>query len=71
MTLLKQIIIHSHNNDLSSVELFSPSIQPLHPVIYATGLVLLVCMLTIIISYVHHHRPTAAEISNVSEDVEK
>ncbi|XP_030194341.1 adhesion G protein-coupled receptor A3 [Gadus morhua] len=42
--------------DLSSVELFSPSIQPLHPVTYATGLVLLVCMLTIIISYVHHHR---------------
>uniref|UniRef100_A0A8C5AR90 Adhesion G protein-coupled receptor A3 n=1 Tax=Gadus morhua TaxID=8049 RepID=A0A8C5AR90_GADMO len=38
------------------VELFSPSIQPLHPVTYATGLVLLVCMLTIIISYVHHHR---------------
>ncbi|KAK0148900.1 Adhesion G protein-coupled receptor A3 [Merluccius polli] len=42
--------------DLSSVELFSPSIQPLHPVIYATGVVLLLCMLTIIISYVHHHR---------------
>ncbi|CAL8327416.1 unnamed protein product [Lota lota] len=42
--------------DLSSVELFSPSIQPLHPVIYATGVVLLLCMLVIIISYVHHHR---------------
>ncbi|KAG7283415.1 hypothetical protein CRUP_031468, partial [Coryphaenoides rupestris] len=42
--------------DLSSVELFSPSIQPLHPVIYATGVVLLLCMLTIIISYIHHHR---------------
>ncbi|XP_056156292.1 adhesion G protein-coupled receptor A3 [Lampris incognitus] len=42
--------------DLSSVEYFSPSIQPLHPVIYATAIVLLLCLLTIIISYIYHHR---------------
>ncbi|XP_071372063.1 adhesion G protein-coupled receptor A3 isoform X1 [Centroberyx affinis] len=42
--------------DLSSVEYFSPSIQPLHPVIYATTIVLLLCLLTIIISYIYHHR---------------
>lgn len=42
--------------DLSSVEFFSPSIQPLHPVIYATAVVLLLCLLTIIISYIYHHR---------------
>uniref|UniRef100_A0A667ZCS4 Adhesion G protein-coupled receptor A3 n=1 Tax=Myripristis murdjan TaxID=586833 RepID=A0A667ZCS4_9TELE len=42
--------------DLSSVEYFSPSIQPLHPVIYATAIILLLCLLTIIISYIYHHR---------------
>ncbi|KAM6908857.1 adhesion G protein-coupled receptor A3 [Xenentodon cancila] len=42
--------------DLSSVEYFSPSIQPLHPVIYATTITLLLCLLTIIVSYVYHHR---------------
>lgn len=42
--------------DLSNVEFFSPSIQPLHPVIYATTVVLLLCLLTIIISYIYHHR---------------
>uniref|UniRef100_A0A8C4I3X9 Adhesion G protein-coupled receptor A3 n=1 Tax=Dicentrarchus labrax TaxID=13489 RepID=A0A8C4I3X9_DICLA len=42
--------------DLSSVEYLSPSIQPLHPVIYATAIILLLCLLTIIISYIYHHR---------------
>ncbi|KAG7243336.1 hypothetical protein INR49_011792, partial [Caranx melampygus] len=42
--------------DLSSIEYFSPSIQPLHPVIYATTIILLLCLLTIIISYIYHHR---------------
>ncbi|XP_070849198.1 adhesion G protein-coupled receptor A3 [Chaetodon trifascialis] len=42
--------------DLSSVEYFSPTIQPLHPVIYATAIILLLCLLTIIISYIYHHR---------------
>ncbi|XP_036967828.1 adhesion G protein-coupled receptor A3 isoform X1 [Acanthopagrus latus] len=42
--------------DLSSVEYFTPSIQPLHPVIYATIIILLLCLLTIIISYIYHHR---------------
>ncbi|KAM6960179.1 adhesion G protein-coupled receptor A3 [Tautogolabrus adspersus] len=42
--------------DLSSVEYFSPSIQPLHPVIYATAIILLLCLLTVMISYIYHHR---------------
>lgn len=42
--------------DLSSVEFFSASIQPLHPVIYATAIVLLLCLLAIIGSYIYHHR---------------
>lgn len=42
--------------DLSAVEYFSPSIQPLHPVIYATAIILLLCLITIIISYIYHHR---------------
>uniref|UniRef100_A0A8C7V128 Adhesion G protein-coupled receptor A3 n=1 Tax=Oncorhynchus mykiss TaxID=8022 RepID=A0A8C7V128_ONCMY len=42
--------------DLTGVEYFSPSIEPLHPVIYATAIVLLLCLLIIIISYIYHHR---------------
>ncbi|XP_028995310.1 adhesion G protein-coupled receptor A3 [Betta splendens] len=42
--------------DLSSVEYFAPSIRPLHPVIYATSIILLLCLLTIIISYIYHHK---------------
>uniref|UniRef100_A0A8C7UT29 Adhesion G protein-coupled receptor A3 n=1 Tax=Oncorhynchus mykiss TaxID=8022 RepID=A0A8C7UT29_ONCMY len=42
--------------DLTGVEYFSPSIEPLHPVLYATAIVLLLCLLAIIISYVYHHR---------------
>ncbi|KAL0970319.1 hypothetical protein UPYG_G00240380 [Umbra pygmaea] len=42
--------------DLTGVEYFYPSIVPLHPVIYATSVVLLLCLLTIIISYIYHHR---------------
>ncbi|XP_062300831.1 adhesion G protein-coupled receptor A3 [Scomber scombrus] len=42
--------------DLSSKEHLSPSIQPLHPVIYATTIILLLCLFTIIVSYIYHHR---------------
>ncbi|XP_056225268.1 adhesion G protein-coupled receptor A3 [Seriola aureovittata] len=42
--------------DLSSIEYFSPGIQPLHPVIYATTIILLLSLLTIIVSYIYHHR---------------
>uniref|UniRef100_A0A3P8YL49 Adhesion G protein-coupled receptor A3 n=1 Tax=Esox lucius TaxID=8010 RepID=A0A3P8YL49_ESOLU len=42
--------------DLTGVEYFSPSIVPLHPVIYVTAIVLLLCLLTIIVSYIYHHR---------------
>lgn len=42
--------------DLSNVEFFSPSVQPLHPVIYATAIVLLLCLFTIIVTYAYHHR---------------
>ncbi|XP_034020577.1 adhesion G protein-coupled receptor A3 [Thalassophryne amazonica] len=42
--------------DLSIVEYFPPSIQPLHTVIYATAIILLLCLLTVIISYVFYHR---------------
>lgn len=42
--------------DLSNVEFFSPGVQPLHPVIYATAVVLLLCLLTIVVTYTYHHR---------------
>ncbi|KAM4714464.1 adhesion G protein-coupled receptor A3 [Anableps anableps] len=42
--------------DLNSIEQFSPSIQPLHPVIYATSVILLLCLFTVIISYIYHYR---------------
>uniref|UniRef100_A0A8C7Z865 Adhesion G protein-coupled receptor A3 n=1 Tax=Oryzias sinensis TaxID=183150 RepID=A0A8C7Z865_9TELE len=42
--------------DLDRVETFSPSIEPLHPVIYATSVTLLLCLVTVIVSYIYHHR---------------
>ncbi|XP_015252728.1 PREDICTED: adhesion G protein-coupled receptor A3 [Cyprinodon variegatus] len=42
--------------DLTSVEQHSPSIQPLHPVIYATSIILLLCLFAIIISYIYLYR---------------
>ncbi|XP_068163947.1 adhesion G protein-coupled receptor A3 [Antennarius striatus] len=42
--------------DLGSVEFFSPAVEPLHPVIYAASIILLLCLLTIIVSYIYHHR---------------
>uniref|UniRef100_A0A8C6Q061 Adhesion G protein-coupled receptor A3 n=1 Tax=Nothobranchius furzeri TaxID=105023 RepID=A0A8C6Q061_NOTFU len=44
------------NYGLLMVPGFSPSVQPLHPVIYTTSIILLLCLLTIIISYIYHHR---------------
>uniref|UniRef100_A0A673AFR7 Adhesion G protein-coupled receptor A3 n=1 Tax=Sphaeramia orbicularis TaxID=375764 RepID=A0A673AFR7_9TELE len=41
--------------DLNKMDYFPPSIH-LHPVIYATSIILLLCLLTIIISYIYHHR---------------
>lgn len=38
------------------MEFFSPGILPLHPVIYATAVVLLLCLVTVIVTYVYHHR---------------
>lgn len=50
------LITLSALQDLNSGEDVPPSIQPLHPVIYATIIILLLCLLTIIISYIYHHR---------------
>ncbi|XP_078534531.1 adhesion G protein-coupled receptor A3 isoform X1 [Lissotriton helveticus] len=42
--------------DLSGSELYTQTASLLHPVVYATAVVLLLCLLTIIVSYVYHHR---------------
>lgn len=42
--------------DLSNVEFLSPGVQPLHPVIYATAVALLLCLVTVIVTYAYHHR---------------
>lgn len=41
--------------DLNKMDHSPPSIQ-LHPVVYATSVILLLCLLTIIISYIYHHK---------------
>lgn len=41
--------------DLNKMDYFPPSIQ-LHPVIYATSVILLLCLFTITISYIYHHK---------------
>lgn len=45
------------------MEFFSPSIQPLHPVIYATAVVLLLCLVTVIVTYVYHHRYSSPRLT--------
>ncbi|XP_036452393.1 adhesion G protein-coupled receptor A3-like [Colossoma macropomum] len=42
--------------DLSRTEFITYSFKPLHPVIYATAIVLVLCLLAIIISYIYHHK---------------
>ncbi|XP_064199534.1 adhesion G protein-coupled receptor A3 [Anguilla rostrata] len=42
--------------DLSGGEYFHHSADLLHPVIYATAIILLLCLLAIIVSYIYHHR---------------
>uniref|UniRef100_W5K4J2 Adhesion G protein-coupled receptor A3 n=1 Tax=Astyanax mexicanus TaxID=7994 RepID=W5K4J2_ASTMX len=42
--------------DLSRTEIVTYSFKPLHPVIYATAIVLVLCLLAIIVSYIYHHR---------------
>uniref|UniRef100_A0AAR2K496 Adhesion G protein-coupled receptor A3 n=1 Tax=Pygocentrus nattereri TaxID=42514 RepID=A0AAR2K496_PYGNA len=46
----------SYYTDLSRTEFFTYSFKPLHPVIYATAIVLVLCLLAIIISYIYHHK---------------
>ncbi|XP_066536703.1 adhesion G protein-coupled receptor A3 [Hoplias malabaricus] len=42
--------------DLSRTEFVTYSFKPLHPVIYATSIILVLCLLAIIISYIYHHK---------------
>ncbi|KAI1888516.1 hypothetical protein AGOR_G00185970 [Albula goreensis] len=42
--------------DLSGGEYYFHSAELLHPVIYATAIILLLCLLAIIVSYIYHHR---------------
>ncbi|NXK02993.1 AGRA3 protein, partial [Herpetotheres cachinnans] len=41
--------------DLTGAELYTQPADLLHPVIYATAMVLLMCLLMIVVSYVYHH----------------
>ncbi|NXH92119.1 AGRA3 protein, partial [Edolisoma coerulescens] len=41
--------------DLTGAELYTQPADLLHPVIYATAMVLLMCLLTIMVSYIYHH----------------
>ncbi|NWJ01398.1 AGRA3 protein, partial [Crypturellus undulatus] len=41
--------------DLTGAELYTQPADLLHPVIYATAMVLLMCLLMIIVSYIYHH----------------
>ncbi|KAM8939532.1 adhesion G protein-coupled receptor A3 [Pelodytes ibericus] len=41
--------------DLSGAELYRPPIHHLHPVIYASAVVLLLCLLIFIVSYIYYH----------------
>ncbi|XP_069487986.1 adhesion G protein-coupled receptor A3 [Ambystoma mexicanum] len=42
--------------DLSGAEVYTQPASLLHPVVYASAVVLLLCLLTVLVSYVYHHR---------------
>ncbi|XP_035375715.1 LOW QUALITY PROTEIN: adhesion G protein-coupled receptor A3 [Electrophorus electricus] len=42
--------------DLSRTEMIEYNFKPLHAIIYATAIVLMLCLLAVIVSYVYHHR---------------
>ncbi|XP_030635049.1 adhesion G protein-coupled receptor A3 [Chanos chanos] len=42
--------------DLSGAEVIVHNIKLLHPVIYATAIVLVLCLLAVIVSYIYHHK---------------
>lgn len=53
------IIVHElflSPQDLTGSELYTPAASLLHPVIYTTAVILLLCLLAVIISYMYHHR---------------
>uniref|UniRef100_A0A8D1Q8G7 Adhesion G protein-coupled receptor A3 n=1 Tax=Sus scrofa TaxID=9823 RepID=A0A8D1Q8G7_PIG len=41
--------------DLTGSELYTQAAHLLHPVVYTTAVILLLCLLAVIVSYIHHH----------------
>lgn len=50
------MLILFYCQDLTGAELYTQPADLLHPVVYATAMVLLMCLLMIIVSYIYHHR---------------
>lgn len=42
--------------DLTGSELYTQAASLLHPVVYTTAIILLLCLLAVIVSYMYHHR---------------
>ena len=42
--------------DLTGSEFYTQAAHLLHPVVYTTAVILLLCLLAVIVSYVYHHR---------------
>lgn len=42
--------------DLTGSELYTQAASLLHPVVYTTAVILLLCLLAVIVSYMYHHR---------------
>lgn len=50
------MMLSSSPQDLTGSELYTQAASLLHPVIYTTAVILLLCLLAVIISYIYHHR---------------
>lgn len=42
--------------DLTGSELYTQAASLLHPVVYTTAVILLMCLLAVMVSYIYHHR---------------
>uniref|UniRef100_A0A8C1JMW8 Adhesion G protein-coupled receptor A3 n=1 Tax=Cyprinus carpio TaxID=7962 RepID=A0A8C1JMW8_CYPCA len=46
----------AYSTDLNRTGNDTYSFEPLHPVIYATAIILVLCLLSVIVSYIYHHK---------------
>lgn len=53
---IPRIMLSFSLQDLTGSEFYTQAAHLLHPVVYTTAVILLLCLLAVIVSYIYHHR---------------